>query len=130
MALIVDEHGSLVGLVTLEDLLEVIIGEIRDEHRIREERIVLLPGGRLEIDGAFPVHELNQDHELGLPESPRYVTIAGLLLQRLGSVPKVGEALSLPPYTITVIRMERQRIARVLVDRGPRDAGCARQPQT
>lgn len=120
MALIVDEHGSLVGLVTLEDLLEVIVGEIQDEHRGREERLVRLPGGAMEIDGVFPVHELNTNHELGLPESPRYVTIAGLLLQRLGSLPKAGDTLSLPPYTITVIRMHGHRIARVRVDRDPR----------
>jgi putative hemolysin len=119
MALIVDEHGSLVGLVTLEDLLEVIVGEIQDEHKVREERMVHLPGGAMEIDGAFPVHELNTDHELGLPESTRYVTIAGLVLQRLGTLPKTGDTLSVPPYTITVIRMQRQRIARVGVHRGP-----------
>lgn len=119
MALIVDEHGSLAGLVTLEDLLEVIVGEIQDEHKVREERMVLLPGGAMEMDGAFPVHELNTDHELGLPESPRYVTIAGLLLQRLGALPVTGDTLSLPPYTITVTRMHRRRIARVRVDRDP-----------
>ncbi len=119
MALIVDEHGSLVGLVTLEDLLEVIVGEIQDEHKVREERMVHLPGGAMEIDGAFPVHELNTDHDLGLPESTRYVTIAGLLLQRLGTLPKADDTLSLSPYTITVIRMQRQRIARVRIQRGP-----------
>ena len=117
MALIVDEHGSLMGLVTLEDLLEVIVGEIQDEHVVREERLVRLPDGGMEIDGAFPLHELNADHELGLPESPEYVTMAGLLLQRLGVLPKAGGALALPPYTITVVRMEGHRIARVRVDR-------------
>lgn len=119
MALIVDEHGSLVGLVTLEDLLEVIVGEIPDEHKVREERLVHLAGGAMEVDGAFPVHELNTDHELGLPESTRYVTIAGLVLQRLGSLPETGDTLSLPPYTVTVTRMQRQRIARVRIQRAP-----------
>ena len=103
--------------MTLEDLLEVIVGEIQDEHVVREERIVRLPDGGMEIDGAVPVHELNADDELGLPESPEYVTLAGLLLQRLRALPMAGAALSLPPYTITVVRMERHRIARVRVDR-------------
>ena len=72
---------------------------------VREERIVRLPDAGMEIDAAVPVHELNADHELGLPESPEYVTLAGLLLQRLGALPKPGAALSLQPYTVTVIRM-------------------------
>jgi putative hemolysin len=115
MTFVVDEHGSLVGLVTIEDLVEVIVGEIPDEHKPEEESTRLLTEGVIEADGSVPVHELNEDLELELPESANYVTVGGLVLERLGAVPRGGETVDVPPYRITVATVEGRRITRVRI---------------
>jgi putative hemolysin len=112
MTFVVDEHGSLVGLVTIEDLVEVIVGEIPDEHTPREEPTRVLTEGVIEADASLPIHQLNEELELELPESPNYVTIAGLVLERLGTLPQGGETVDVPPYRFTVTGMEGKRIAR------------------
>jgi putative hemolysin len=118
MALVVDEHGSLEGLVTLEDLVEVIVGEIHDEHRVPMPLVKDLGGGSLEVDGSVPIHELETDHGLSLPESPSYVTLAGLVLERLGHIPAPGQSVDVRPYRLTVLTLEGRRVARVRVDTG------------
>jgi putative hemolysin len=117
LALVVDEHGSLEGLVTLEDLLEVIVGQIHDEHRVPMPLVKDLGGGRLEADGSVPIHELDTDFGLELPESSGYVTLAGLVLDRLGHIPSPGQSLRVEPYRLTVLSLEGRRVARVLVER-------------
>jgi putative hemolysin len=132
MALAVDEHGTLAGLVTIEDLVEVIVGEIRDEHGGAPDLVTRLPGGVIEADGSIALHELNEDHELKLPESSEYVTLAGLILERLGSLPQPGDTVEVPPYVLTVLGVDERRISRVRIARtnstpvpGP-DAGADR----
>jgi putative hemolysin len=116
VALVVDEHGSLEGLVTLEDLVEVIVGEIHDEHRVPMPLVKKLGEGRLEVDGSVPIHELDTDHDLDLPESPSYVTLAGLVLERLGHIPQPGQSVLVPPYRLTVLALEGRRVARIRVE--------------
>ena len=116
MALAVDEHGGLLGLLTLEDLVEVIVGEMRDEHEIPEEPVKRLGGGRFEAEGSVPVHLLNDDHGMRLPESPAYVTLAGLILHRRGSFPRAGERVSVASLLLTVLAMDGFRIARVRIE--------------
>jgi putative hemolysin len=115
MALAVDEHGTLVGLVTIEDLVEVIVGEIRDEHADAQELLTTLPGGVIEADGSVPLHQLNEDHELDLPESADYVTLAGLVLERLGAIPQAGDSVEIPPHVLTVLSVDDHRISRVRI---------------
>lgn len=120
VALVVDEHGSLEGLVTLEDLVEVIVGEIHDEHRVSMPAVKVLGEGRLEVDGSVRIHELGTDHGLELPDSSSYVTLAGLVLERLGHIPRAGQSVEVPPHRLTVLALEGRRVARVLVERvGP-----------
>jgi putative hemolysin len=114
MTFVVDEHGSLIGLVTIEDLVEVIVGEIPDEHKAREETTVVSEGV-IEAVGSLPIHELNEELDLELPESPHYVTVAGLVLERLGTLPQGGETVEVPPYRLTVTEMEGRRISRVRI---------------
>jgi putative hemolysin len=120
VALVVDEHGSMEGLVTLEDLLEVIVGEIHDEHRVRIPPVKALGEGRYEVDGSVKVHELDDEHGLELPQSPSYVTLAGLVLERLGHIPSPGQSVEVDPYRLTVLGLEGRRISRVLVERRER----------
>ena len=117
LSLVVDEHGSLEGLVTLEDLLEVIVGQIHDEHRVPLPLVKDLGEGRLEADGSLPIHELDTDLGLELPESSSYVTLAGLVLERLGHIPGPARACEVEPYRLTVLALEGRRVARVLIER-------------
>jgi len=119
VALVVDEHGSLEGLVTLEDLVEVIVGEIHDEHRVPMPLVKELGDGRFEVDGSVPIHELDTDHGLELPESPSYVTLAGLVLERLGHIPQPGQSVVVPPYRLVVLALEGRRVARIRVEPEP-----------
>ena len=119
LALAVDEHGTLVGLVTIEDLVEVIVGEIRDEHAGATELVEKLPDDVIEAEGSIPLHELNEEHGLKLPESPSYVTLAGLILDHLGSLPRAGDRLEVPPYVLTVLKMDDRRVSRVRIAPSP-----------
>lgn len=117
MAIAIDEHGVFAGLVTIEDLVEVIVGEIRDEHVGARDLVAVLPAGTLEAEGTIPIHQLNYDYGLELPESPQYVSIAGLVLDRLGAVPRPGDRIHLPPHVVTVLRMDGVRVSRVRIER-------------
>ena len=117
MTIVVDEHGSFLGVATLEDLFEVIVGEIADERDMGAERVRRLGEGRFEADAALSIRELNADCKLTLPEGPSYVTLAGLVLDRLGSMPRGGEQVDAPPYRLLVVAVDGQRIARVRIER-------------
>jgi putative hemolysin len=117
LALVVDEHGSILGLVTLEDLIEVIVGEIHDERDLPEDAVKSVGAGVLEADGGASVRDLNVDHQLSLPESDAYVTVAGLVLERLGAIPRGGETVDVPGWKLGVLAMEGHRIARVRIER-------------
>lgn len=117
LAVVVDEHGSVEGIVTLEDLLELIVGEIHDEHDVPETPVRRLAPGVLEAEGLLPLRTFNADHGLELPESPAYVTLAGLVLERLGHLPREGEQVEVGPYRLTVTAVEGRRVAYVRIER-------------
>jgi putative hemolysin len=121
IAVAVDEHGTTLGLVTLEDLVEVIVGKIEDEHGERPPRILRLPDGGFEVEGTVPVRDLNADEGLDLPESPGYVTVAGLVLDRLGAAPRGGETVTAGPCSLRVLEVDGHRIARLRIERAPGD---------
>lgn len=116
MALVVNEHGTVVGLVTLEDIFELIVGDIRDEHDEPPPVVADPAGDWLEVDGGTPVRELNSRHGLGLPDVGPYVTVAGLVIERLGTLPRGGEAVVVEPYRLRVEAMEGRRVARVRIE--------------
>jgi putative hemolysin len=114
---VVDEHGGLEGIITLEDLLEEIVGDISDEHdeettdQVREER-----DGSYLLDGALPVRDLNRRLNLSLPESDGYTTLAGFLMSEAGHVLKPGETVEYEGSTFRVERVDRRRIVRVRLE--------------
>lgn len=118
LAMVVSEHGSVEGLVTLEDLVEVIVGEIPDEAEDvqAEPRVRVISEDRLECDGSVPIHEIQAEHGLDLPESPDYVTVAGLLLDRLGRMAVPGDQVEVGPHRITALRLSGNRVERVRVE--------------
>jgi putative hemolysin len=117
MAVVVDEHGAVAGLATLEDLFEIIVGAIEDEHETAEQRVRTVADGVLEADASLPVRQLNNEAGLALPESDDYVTVAGLVLQRLGTLPVGGEVVFAGAHRLTVLAVDGRRVTRVRVER-------------
>jgi CBS domain containing-hemolysin-like protein len=116
MAMVVDEFGTVVGLVTVEDALEQIVGEIRDEHERPKAAEVRPPGGPIEVDGITPILDLATRYEIELPYDAGFETLAGFLLSKLGRIPEGGEKLEYQGHTYTVTQMENNRISRVRID--------------
>ena len=119
MAIVVDEHGSVAGLVTLEDLLEEIVGEIQDEYDSEERPVERLRDGSLVVEGTLSAADLRDRYDVPLPESGEFATVAGFMLERLGSMPKGGEVVGLDGWRFTVVDVERNRISKVKVERLP-----------
>jgi putative hemolysin len=114
LAVVVDEFGSILGLVTLEDVLEQMVGEIHDEFDV-VERPMLLPDGGMIFDGAVNVRQLETQHSIALPEDSSYETIGGFVLSKLGFIPRGGESFEAVGYRFTVMEMDGRRISRVKI---------------
>jgi CBS domain containing-hemolysin-like protein len=116
LALVVDEHGELVGLVTIEDILEEIVGEIVDEHDQEEPLVEPLEDGRLRVDARLGVDDLNELLRTDLPQEG-WDTVGGLVFGTLGRVPTEGESVDLDGLTITVERVQGRRVGKVVIAR-------------
>jgi putative hemolysin len=108
MALVINEYGGTEGIITLEDLLEELVGEIYDEFDPDSAAITPQPDGSLHLPGTFPIHDL-PDLGLSLPEGP-YSTVAGLALQRFGRIPDVGEHVEVKGWRLEVLAVEGRAI--------------------
>jgi Mg2+/Co2+ transporter CorB len=118
-ALVVDEYGALMGLVTLEDILEEIVGDISDEHDVtRASAVRHEVGGSYMIDGVVTVRDLNRDFDWELPEDDA-ATIAGLVIHLARKIPDVGESFNLSGFTFEVVRRLRNQVTAVRI-RPPR----------
>ena len=118
MALVVDEHGGVEGLVTLEDLLEEIVGDIRDEHDDAAARqIVEQPDGAYNVRGNLSIRDANKLLKLNLPESDAYHTIAGFMMERAGRLLKRGESVDYNGLKLTVQSTARNRIVETRIER-------------
>jgi putative hemolysin len=117
MALVVNEFGEVEGLATLEDLLEEIVGEIRDEYD-REERgpVERLADGSMVIQGSALLKDLKSDFDLPFEESPDYHTLAGFVLAKLQRIPRAGERVEHNGYRLTIVDMEGRRIVKVKLE--------------
>ena len=116
MAVVIDEYGGTAGLVTVEDLLEELFGDIRDEFDEDEEDVRQINEHTLLVSGRAEVDTLNADYGLDLPEGD-YDTVAGLLLDRLSSIPKEREEVELDGYRITILKASAHRIDTVRIVR-------------
>jgi len=112
LALVVDEFGELVGIVTLEDVLEELFGDIREEHDREEKEAVSRPDGSFRILGKMPVHRFNEAFGTDLPDQ-EWDTVAGLLLHEFGRLPGRGDSIVLGAHRFTVERMKGIRIVEV-----------------
>ena len=116
MAMVVDEFGSILGLATMEDILEQMVGEIHDEFDV-VERPLTLADGALIFDAALNVRDLDAQYNITLPEDPAYATVGGFVLDQLGFIPKGGESFDYGNYRFAVVEMDGKRVARVKIQR-------------
>jgi magnesium and cobalt exporter, CNNM family len=119
IAIVLDEYGGTAGLVTIEDLLEEIVGEIQDEYDEEEPLIVRLSDDEARIDGRADVDDLADlfDTNLGLDDADEYDTVGGLIYHRIGGVPKPGDQVTVDGLTLTVETTDGRRVGKVLAVR-------------
>lgn len=128
MAIVVDEYGGVAGIVTIEDLLESIVGNMQDEFDHEEEEITQLDEDSFEVDGTLSIGELEELLDTELPEGD-YDTVAGFLLDQLGHIPEEGEeaAIQFEDLTFTVTEMDDLRIENIVVKRNPDEESEAKE---
>jgi len=115
MAIVVDEYGGTAGIVTMEDLVEELIGDIRDEYDVAEEAETSRPQGILSVDGLMNLDDFEEDCGITLPEGP-YETVAGFFVAELGTLPELGDHVVACDHTLTVTELDGRRIARIRVE--------------
>jgi CBS domain containing-hemolysin-like protein len=129
MAIVVDEYGSTVGLVTAEDAIEQLTGELEDEFDDAARPVLTTASGALLLDGGANLRDLETQMQWSLPREGGVETLAGFILMRLGRIPKGGESVEFGDRRLTVVEMEGRRISKVRVEPlegGPRAAEPAR----
>jgi CBS domain containing-hemolysin-like protein len=114
LAIVVDEYGGATGIVTLEDIVEQIVGEIQDEHDRAPASVEQLPDGSYWVAARTHIDELNKALDWSLPKHD-YETVAGLVLATLHRIPRTGEEFQIPGYTITVLEADARRVAAVKI---------------
>jgi Mg2+/Co2+ transporter CorB len=113
-ALVVDEYGELEGLVTLEDIVEEIVGDITDEHDIAVPGVRALPDGSVNVDGAVPIRDLNRAMDWNIPDDEA-TTIAGVVIHESRSIPEPGQSFTFHGFRFQVLRRTRNRITALRV---------------
>ena len=114
LAVVVDEYGGAVGIVTVEDIVEEVVGEIRDEHDRTPDTVERLPDGSYRVAGRASLEEVNDALEWDLPKGD-FETVAGLVLATLHRIPLVGEVFRVRRYTVTVLEADKRRVLTVRI---------------
>jgi putative hemolysin len=122
LAIVMDEYGGTAGIVTLEDLIEEVIGDIRDEYDEPDAGALRTRSGRVEADGLLNLDEFAEQTGVELPDGP-YETVAGYVMAALGHVPKKGEAVEVDGHRLEVSELDGRRVARVRVTAVPNEEG-------
>jgi putative hemolysin len=120
MAMVVDEFGTIAGMLTVEDVLEQLVGRIEDEHD--EKAQPRAESNDVDLDGATRIRDLESEYGIEIPAGGGFETLAGFLLFKLGEIPHVGESMEHDGRRYTVAEMDRNRIARVRIEKLPEHA--------
>lgn len=118
IAIVIDEYGGTSGLVTIEDLLEQIVGDIQDEYDLEEEWLVENPDGSALVDARLPIEELEEHFETRI-EREKFDTVAGFIYHLIGRIPLVGEEIEGDHLLLTILDAEQRKINKVLVRKRP-----------
>lgn len=120
LAIVADEYGGTAGIVTMEDLVEELVGDIRDEYDVEEPETKRHRGGDIEVDGLINLDDFEDETGIELPEGP-YETVAGFIMAQLGRVPVEGDVVDFEDHRMLVRDVENRRVGRVLVTAVPPD---------
>lgn len=120
MAIVIDEYGGTSGLVTFEDLIEEIVGEIHDEHDSREGRIVPVADGYFLLDGRVEIEEIEEHFQVKLPRG-KFETVSGLILHHIMRIPEPGETIMIEPFEILIESANERTIRKVRMKKLPGD---------
>jgi len=110
MAMVVDEYGGTEGLVSMEDIIEELVGEIEDEYDLKEKELHRRPDGSVMVQARIPIDELNEELGAKFPESDEYDSFGGYIFSRLGRIPTAGETLEAPGYTLRIHSATQRQI--------------------
>ena len=127
MAIVVNEYGSVQGLVTLEDLIEEIVGEIQDEYDLEEKSVERLKDGALLVDASMPVRDLVERYAVPVPLTNDYETLGGFITHQLQAIPRGGEVIQHGEFRFTVVDLGDRRVAKVKVERAPQRSGAVKE---
>jgi putative hemolysin len=119
MAMVVDEFGTILGLITLEDILEQLVGEIHDEFDVVQKPLIVGQGAdaAMIFDASLSLRDLETQYNIVLPEDTSYATAGGFVLAQLGFIPRGGEGFDFNGYRFTVVEMDRRRVARIKIQK-------------
>jgi len=117
MAIVVDEHGGTAGVVTMEDVLEELVGEIYDEYDQHEPQVQQVSANGWTIDAGAEIRDLADELDFELPDAPNYSTVSGFIVEQLGRVPKQGEELRWSNLTFRVCEADDTKVVRVEIQR-------------
>jgi magnesium and cobalt transporter len=115
LAIVVDEYGATQGIVTLEDVIEEIVGEIEDEFDVKSPEAFVKEGNHYRVSGLFPLHELKERLRIEDLDAQDVDTVGGYVVQQLGRFPRPGDTLSIGPYAARVTAVKEKRVAQVLL---------------
>ena len=116
VAIVVDEWGGTEGIITLEDIVEEVLGEIRDPYDKEESQILKLENGCFIAEGKISIYDLEEESDMKFPEDRDYDTLGGFIFTKYGDIPKIGQNLEYGRYLFTVKEMSSHRIDKVLIE--------------
>ena len=118
IALVLDEYGGIVGLLTIEDLIEEIVGEIRDEFDTEEEEFITqIDENSYEVDAMIDIETLDKELDIQLPDSDDYESLGGLIITELGRVASVGDELTIDGVKLRVLEVNKMRVSKVYIEK-------------